>query len=199
MSKRALISGYQKSKTFLTFSLLLAEEFLIEDLFLNSNRVGDFLQDKNLTSSEASGFMSAGLILTNLFFQLDSHKVKLVTCNPELLATFLVSDDLDAVIELSNVLCNLDSSQVSHLIKVVHENLDISGLLDRGKSVANKTLNYNMYSLTNDAATFVENLWNTTAFRDVEIPPMMHMKEWSEDFGTLLDSAMNSDDIDFKV
>ena len=56
---------------------------------------------------------------------------------------------MDAIHELSEALCSLETSQISSLVKVVHENLDISGLLDRGENVANATMQYNAYSLTN--------------------------------------------------
>ena len=36
-------------------------------------------------------------------------------------------------------------------------------------------------------------------FQDVEIPAILHMSKWSEDFGSLLDTAMYSDDIEFNV
>ena len=48
-------------------------------------------------------------------------------------------------------------------------------------------------------ATFIENIWNTSMFQDVEIPAILHMSKWSEDFGAMLDTAMYSDDIEFNV
>ena len=48
-------------------------------------------------------------------------------------------------------------------------------------------------------AEFVETLWTTDMFSDTEIPPVLHMKKWSEDLGLMMDTMMNTDDIEFKV
>ena len=48
-------------------------------------------------------------------------------------------------------------------------------------------------------AEFVETLWTTDMFNGTEIPPVLHMKQWSEDLGLMMDTMMNSNDIEFKV
>ena len=121
------------------------EDFLVKELFLDETKVEDYFQEQNLTKSEAQDLMTASLKVSNLFFEVDSLKIKIVTCDPEKLASFVKSDNMTAIFELSEALCNLETSEISQLVKVVHENLDIAGLLDKGKAVANKTRAYNVY------------------------------------------------------
>ena len=52
---------------------------------------------------------------------------------------------MGAIYELSKALCSLDVSEISDLVKVIHENVDITGLLNKTETVANKTINYDSY------------------------------------------------------
>ena len=71
--------------------------------------------------------------------------------------------------------------------------------VNRGQEAANKTLSYNVGSITEDIASLMETIWNMTAFKGAEVPDILHPKLWSEEFSTFLDSVMNSDDIDFTM
>ena len=117
-------------------------------MFLNPKTVENFLAnqgDQGLSKYEASALMKSALKISNMFFDVDNLRLKLVTCDPGKLAQFLKSDDMGAIYELSKALCSLDVSEISDLVKVIHENVDIAGLLNKTETVANKTINYDSY------------------------------------------------------
>ena len=78
-------------------------------------------------------------------------------------------------------------------------NKELKMPVNRGQEAANKTLSYNIESITEDIASLMETIWNMTAFEGAEVPDILHPKLWSEEFSTFLDSVMNSDDIDFTM
>ena len=79
-----------------------------------------------------------------------------------------------------------------------HLLLPIQLHLGKKTTIISSIISSFLYSGTQDIATFIENIWNTSMFRDMEIPEILHMSLWSEDFGAMLDTAMYSDDIEFK-
>ena len=66
-----------------------------------------------------------------------------------MLASYLITDDLEAVKTISNALCNLNTDQITKLTDLIQTNLDTETLINRGEEAANKTLSYNMTRLQN--------------------------------------------------
>ena len=66
-----------------------------------------------------------------------------------MLASYLITDDLEAVKAISNALCNLNTDQITKLTDLIQTNLDTETLINRGEEAANKTLSYNMTRLQN--------------------------------------------------
>ena len=99
---------------------------------------------------------------------MDFLRLKMVTCDPGKLAQFLKSDDMGAIYELSKALCSLDVSEISDLVKVIHENVDITGLLNKTETVANKTINYDSYR---DELILRPIILNTDMFNPIAIEP----------------------------
>ena len=80
---------------------------------------------------------------------LGNQRLKPITCNPQMLASYLITDDLEAVKEISNALCNLNTDQITKLTDLIQTNLDTETLINRGEEAANRTLSYNMTRLQN--------------------------------------------------
>jgi hypothetical protein len=183
-------------------STFLDDTVEVADLFQNSDRVQEYLvKTGTLELFEAMDLMNAQLNLASIVVDVQKIELKPITCDPEKLANYIQSEDLGAVQALSEALCHLNTDQITELVRIVHSNLDIQGLIDRGEDVANRTLSYDSYTFTKDLASFTETLLNITALQPIQddIPIVFHMELWSEEMGKMLDTAMNSDDIDFTL
>ena len=77
--------------------------------------------------------------------------------------------------------------------------MDIEGLLERGQNVANRTFAYDTKTLVKDITDMVNATLNMPALQGLDLPPILQIENWAEDLGVLLDTALNSDDIDFQM
>lgn len=172
----------------------------IREIFMDPTKMSSFLTNKGgMVPGEASDFLNATLKIAKIFLSINSLELKPITCNPERLATFLITDNDEAIKALSEKLCRMNSTQIETLVRLVQQNLDIEGLLHQGLEAANRTLSYDLMALTDDLGSFSNTFWSLPALQGVDPPPISQVDLWSEDFGLMLTSIFNSNDINFKV
>ena len=171
------------------------------EIFQNSDKIESFLISNGLEETTAVNFLNATFNLANLFLDSDSLILKPIACDPKKLSLYLQSDDLEAIESLSNALCSLEPNQISDLVNLIQTNVDIKGLLARGENVANRTFAYDTKTLVKDITDMINATMNMPALQGLtdDPPPILDIENWAEDFGLFLDSALNSDDIDFQM
>ena len=171
------------------------------EIFQHSDKIENFLVSNGLEETTAENFLNATFNLANLFLDSDSLILKPIACDPQKLSLYLQSDDLEAIESLSNALCSLEPNQISDLVNLIQTNVDIKGLLARGENVANRTFAYDTKTLVRDITDMINATMNMPALQGLtdDPPPILDIENWAEDFGLFLDSALNSDDIDFQM
>jgi hypothetical protein len=107
------------------------------------------LTTNGLTKGEVSLLLEGILNVALMIPSLGNQRLKPITCNPQMLASYLITDDLEAVKEISEALCNLNTDQITKLTDLIQTNLDTETLINRGEEAANRTLSYNMTRLQN--------------------------------------------------
>ena len=60
-----------------------------------------------------------------------NQRLKPITCDPNMLATYLITDDLEAVKAVSEALCKLNTNQITELTNLIQTNLDTETLINR--------------------------------------------------------------------
>ena len=171
------------------------------ELFQNSTKIESFLVSNGLEETTAKVFLNATFNLANLFLDSDSLILKPIACDPQKLSLYLQSDDWEAIESLSYALCSLEPNQISDLVNLIQRNVDIKGLLERGENVANRTFAYDTKTLVKDITDMVNATMHMPALQGLseDLPPILDIDNWAEDLGNLLDSALNSDDINFQM
>lgn len=168
-------------------------------MFKQISNIETYLIENGLEEDEVQNLLNGKLQLANIFTDFGGQELKPVACNPEKLASYLISDDTEAIKAVSGAMCNLNDTQISQMVYIIQTNINLENLIARGEEVANKTLAYDVESFVKDMSIIIETMWNMTAFQDTEIPPVLHSDLWAEDFGTLLNTWSNTDDIDFAM
>ena len=125
------------------------EDVHVKEIFRGTENIEDFLTTNGLTEEEVSLLLDGILNVASMIPSLGSQRLKPITCNPQKLASYLITDDLEAVKTISNALCNLNTDQITQLTDLIQTNLDTETLINRGEEAANKTLSYNMTRLQN--------------------------------------------------
>ena len=125
------------------------EDVHVKEIFRGTENIEDFLTTNGLTEEEVSLLLEGILNVASMIPSLGNQRLKPITCNPQMLASYLITDDLEAVKEISNALCNLNTNQITQLTDLIQTNLDTETLINRGEEAANKTLSYNMTRLQN--------------------------------------------------
>ena len=172
----------------------------VNKVFQSDNEIKEFLMENGLSESEVTLLLNSTLNMAHILLNFGQNlDFKPVTCEPKKLATYLKTDDLVALSFLSESLCKLSNEQIKNLTKMIQTNIDIESLINRGQEVANITLSYNVTSFTQDLTSLVQTLWNLTVFQDMDIPEILQPDLYAEELGALVDSAMNSDNINFTM
>ena len=125
------------------------EDVHVKEFFRGTENIEEFLTTNGLTEEEVSLLLDGILNVASMIPSLGNQRLKPITCNPQMLASYLVTDDLEAVKTISNALCNLNTDQITQLTNLIQTNLDTETLINRGEEAANKTLSYNMTRLQN--------------------------------------------------
>ena len=125
------------------------EDVHVKEIFRGTENIEDFLTTNGLTEEEVSLLLEGILNVASMIPSLGNQRLKPITCNPQMLASYLITDDLEAVKEISNALCNLNTNQITQLTDLIQTNLDTETLINRGEEAANRTLSYNMTRLQN--------------------------------------------------
>ena len=94
----------------------------------NTTRIQEFLiQNGGLTIEESNQLINATLKLANIFIDFGGQALKPIACQPDKLANYLISDETEAVLAISKALCQLKNDQISQLVDLIQNNIDIEG------------------------------------------------------------------------
>lgn len=168
----------------------------------NTTRIGDFLmQNGGLTSGETDKLINATLKLANIFIDFGGQALKPVACQPEKLANYLITDETEAVLAISQALCNLDNDQINRLVDLIQTNIDIESLIQRGENLVNKTSAYGPAKITNDVTLIIQAILNMTIFQDMtSVPAVLNTSLWRDDFESFLASMLDSNqEVDYQM
>lgn len=172
------------------------------EMLKNTTRIGDFLmQNGGLTSGETDKLINATLKLANIFIDFGGQALKPVACQPEKLANYLITDETEAVLAISQALCNLDNDQINQLVDLIQTNIDIESLIQRGENLVNKTSSYGPAKITNDVTLIIQAILNMTIFQDMtSVPTVLNTSLWRDDFESFLASMLDSNqEVDYQM
>ena len=182
--------------------LFIDEDVQVKGVFTEPHELTQFLISNGFDPSEAAYLMNATLNVAHIFLGSSDLLLKPVVCDPIQLGAYVLTDEIDVVKKVSQALCSLSTDQVYDLANLVQENIDISGLIQRGENVANRTMSYNKKSLKNDVDLLVKAFRNMTIFQNgnVEVPTILENPElWTEEGADLIDSIFKDKAIDIAV
>ena len=84
-----------------------------------------------MTETEVSYLLNGILNIAKMLPSIRNQKLKPITCDPNMLATYLITDDLEAVKAVSEALCKLNTNQITELTNLIQTNLDTETLINR--------------------------------------------------------------------
>lgn len=168
----------------------------------NTTRIEEFLiQNGGLTIEESNQLINATLKLANIFIDFGGQALKPIACQPDKLANYLISDETEAVLAISQALCQLENDQISQLVDLIQNNIDIESLIRRGENLVNRTSSYGPAKITKDVTLIIQAILNMTIFQGMTSKPVvLNTTLWKDDFERFLTTILDSnEDIDYQM
>ncbi len=177
-----------------TWHKIFDDNVFMYDAFVNDSRIVDLLSNVSFSLDEAEAIMDSKLNLTRIVADVDLSWAVEAVCTPEILESYVITDDIAAVKELSNALCHLSFGQVLHLISVLHENFDAEYVKEYGDEVV-ETLGYDWYDFVSDIGMFTGLILDSPSMLKCcadTIEPIVHFEFWFPDLADTLESIIEA-------
>ncbi len=169
-----------------------------KDLFKNFTAISGFLELNGFEQNETLKLKQATLNLANIIVDFGMTELRSVACNPAKLASYLISDEVETIQQLSVALCHLNAEQIGQLSNLIQTNVDIDKLISRGEEAANKVMSYDVESFAEDMAFLMETIFNMTIFQDMQIPDVFYPRNYQAELVDFL-STLSANETDYRM
>ncbi|XP_043289977.1 uncharacterized protein ldd isoform X2 [Venturia canescens] len=146
------------------------------DLFNNHEIIKNVLR-LHLPKAEDNlidGLMNASIKLYYLIETFGSSNLDGVICSPESLKKYLLLENDEDLLEISKILCNIDSKKIPDILEHLTRHLDFSGLLEM---VGRATAKFHDYDFIDDLVRALNTVLDLKTVKKY-VPTELKLQEW---------------------
>lgn len=176
-----LFNNHEEIKNLLRVQMPYARSGLIDELFNSSIKLLYvsivLLSQTNWTHRS----IHPDAIVFNFYwtdFQLieafGSSNIDGAICSPEILKKYLILPNEQNYLEISKILCDIDSAMIPNMLESLSKHLDFSGLLEMIDRVMAKFRDYDFFDDLRKAVETILDLQTTKKF----VPQYLKLRQW---------------------
>ncbi|XP_020291877.1 uncharacterized protein LOC109858741 isoform X2 [Pseudomyrmex gracilis] len=146
------------------------------DLFNNHEQIKDLLKSQMPEAREGlvDGLFESSVKLIYLIKTFGSSNIDGVVCSADSLKKYLILPKEEDYVEISNVLCSIDSKAIPDILENLSKHLDFSGLLEMVDRAMAKFRGYNFFLDLKRAIETILDLKTPKKY----IPEYLKLREW---------------------
>ncbi|XP_029170086.1 LOW QUALITY PROTEIN: uncharacterized protein LOC114939826 [Nylanderia fulva] len=146
------------------------------DLFKNHEEIKNLLKSQMPRAREGlvDDLFESSVKLIYLIKTFGSSDINGVVCSPTNLKKYLILPKEEDFAEISNVLCNIDSTAIPDILETLSKHLDFTGLLEMVDRAMAKFRDYNFFQDLKRAVETILDLKTSQKY----IPEYLKVREW---------------------
>ncbi|XP_033187616.2 lipid droplet defective isoform X1 [Bombus vancouverensis nearcticus] len=146
------------------------------DLFNNHEEIKNLLrvQMPYARSGLIDELFNSSIKLLYLIEAFGSSNIDGAICSPEILKKYLILPNEQNYLEISKILCDIDSAMIPNMLESLSKHLDFSGLLEMIDRVMAKFRDYDFFDDLRKAVETILDLQTTKKF----VPQYLKLRQW---------------------